>query len=63
MAVERGIEGMCLDSEGNIVGVRGLEEERRGPVIYVISAIRHDYWRRIRRRRTCRCAARSAMRA
>jgi gluconolactonase len=38
MAVERGIEGMCLDSEGNIVACAGWKKSGAGPVIYVISA-------------------------
>jgi len=38
MAVERGIEGMCLDSEGNIVACAGWKKSGGGPVIYVISA-------------------------
>lgn len=38
MADERGIEGMCLDSEGNIVACAGWKKSGAGPVIYVISA-------------------------
>jgi gluconolactonase len=38
MAVERGIEGMCLDSEGNIIACAGRKKSGAGPVIYVISA-------------------------
>ncbi|MBI4189930.1 MAG: SMP-30/gluconolactonase/LRE family protein [Betaproteobacteria bacterium] len=38
MATERGIEGMCLDSEGNIVACAGWKKSGAGPVIYVISA-------------------------
>ncbi|MDO8597177.1 MAG: SMP-30/gluconolactonase/LRE family protein, partial [Sulfuricaulis sp.] len=34
---ERGIEGMCLDSEGNIVACAGWKKSVGGPVIYVIS--------------------------
>lgn len=37
MAVERGIEGMCLDSDGNIVACAGWKRSGGGPVIYVIS--------------------------
>ena len=36
--VERGIEGMCLDSEGNIVACAGWNRGGVGPLIYVISA-------------------------
>ena len=38
MAVERSIEGMCLDREGNIVACAGWKKSGAGPVIYVISA-------------------------
>jgi len=38
MAAERGIEGMCLDSEGNIVACAGWKKSGGGPVIHVISA-------------------------
>ena len=34
----RGIEGMCLDSEGNIVACAGWKKSGVGPSIYVISA-------------------------
>lgn len=36
--VERGIEGMCLDSEGNIVACAGWKKSGVGPGIHVISA-------------------------
>jgi gluconolactonase len=36
-AVDRGIEGMCLDSEGNIVACAGWSRGGAGPMIYVIS--------------------------
>jgi gluconolactonase len=36
-AVERGIEGMCLDSEGNIIACAGWKKSGIGPVIHVIS--------------------------
>ena len=32
---QRGIDGMCLDSEGNIVGTAGNYESGPGPMIYV----------------------------
>src|SRR5688572_13604747 len=35
--VHRGIDGMCLDSEGNIVATAGYEEAGSGPMIYVFS--------------------------
>jgi gluconolactonase len=35
---ERGIEGMCLDAEGNIVACAGWKKGGLGPMIYVISA-------------------------
>jgi len=37
MFTERGIEGMCLDSEGNIVACAGWKKSGGGPVIHVIS--------------------------
>ena len=37
MVTERGIEGMCLDSDGNIVACAGWKKSGGGPVIYVIS--------------------------
>ena len=37
MFTERGIEGMCLDSDGNIVACAGWQKSAGGPVIYVIS--------------------------
>lgn len=33
----RGIDGMCLDSEGNIVATAGWNESGPGPMIYVFS--------------------------
>lgn len=35
---ERGIEGMCLDSEGNIVACAGWKKGGLGPMVYLISA-------------------------
>ena len=35
---ERGIEGMCLDSEGSIVACAGWRKGGLGPMIYVVSA-------------------------
>jgi gluconolactonase len=35
---ERGIEGMCLDSEGNIIACAGWKKGGLGPTIYVLSA-------------------------
>ena len=35
--MERGIEGMCLDSQGNIVACAGWKKAGRGPQIHVIS--------------------------
>lgn len=35
--VHRGIEGMCLDSEGNIIACAGWERSGPGPLIYVFS--------------------------
>ncbi len=35
--VHRGIEGMCLDSEGNIIACAGWELSGPGPLIYVFS--------------------------
>jgi gluconolactonase len=37
VVVERGIEGMCLDSEGNIIACAGWKRAGVGPNIYVIS--------------------------
>ena len=37
MFTERGIEGMCLDSEGNIAACAGWKKGGGGPVIHVIS--------------------------
>jgi sugar lactone lactonase YvrE len=36
-AVDRGIEGMCLDSEGNIIACAGWRKGGAGPMVYVIS--------------------------
>jgi gluconolactonase len=35
--VHRGIDGMCLDIEGNIVATAGYEEAGTGPMIYVFA--------------------------
>ncbi|HET9405529.1 MAG TPA: SMP-30/gluconolactonase/LRE family protein [Burkholderiales bacterium] len=35
---ERGIEGMCLDAEGNIVACAGWRKGGAGPSVYVVSA-------------------------
>jgi gluconolactonase len=35
--LERGIEGMCLDSEGNLVACAGWKRSGVGPMLYVIS--------------------------
>ncbi|HZM46891.1 MAG TPA: SMP-30/gluconolactonase/LRE family protein [Burkholderiales bacterium] len=37
VVVERGIEGMCLDSEGNIIACAGWKKAGAGPNLYVIS--------------------------
>lgn len=37
VVVERGIEGICLDSEGNIIACAGWKKAGVGPMIYVIS--------------------------
>jgi gluconolactonase len=37
VVVERGVEGMCLDSEGNIIACAGWKKAGVGPMIYVIS--------------------------
>lgn len=37
--VHRGIDGMCLDAEGNIVTTAGYEVTGPGPMIYVITPI------------------------
>ncbi len=37
VVVERGIEGMCLDSGGNIIACAGWKKAGVGPAIYVIS--------------------------
>jgi gluconolactonase len=36
-AVERGIEGMCLDSQGKIIACAGWNKAGTGPMLYVIS--------------------------
>jgi len=36
-AVDRGIEGMCLDSEGNIVACAGWKRGGAGPMLYLIT--------------------------
>lgn len=36
-AVDRGIEGMCLDSEGNIIVCAGWKKSGSGPMLYVIT--------------------------
>jgi len=36
-AVDRGIEGMCLDSDGNIIACAGWKKSGVGPMLYVIS--------------------------
>lgn len=37
VVVERGIEGMCLDSDGNIIACAGWKKAGVGPMLYVIS--------------------------
>jgi gluconolactonase len=37
MVTERGIEGLCLDHDGNILACAGWKKSGVGPVIYVIS--------------------------
>jgi gluconolactonase len=37
VVVERGIEGMCLDSDGNIIACAGWKKAGVGPHLYVIS--------------------------
>ncbi len=37
-AGERGIEGLCLDSEGNIIACAGWKQNGAGPLVYVYSA-------------------------
>ena len=37
VVVERGIEGMCLDSDGNVVACAGWKKAGAGPMLYVIS--------------------------
>lgn len=36
-APHRGIDGMCLDAEGNVVAAAGAEESGPGPMIYVFA--------------------------
>lgn len=36
--IHRGIEGMCLDADGNIVAVGGWRRSGSGPLVYVFSA-------------------------
>ena len=36
-AVHRGIDGMCLDADGNIVATAGWEQGGPGPMLYVFS--------------------------
>jgi gluconolactonase len=36
-AVHRGIDGMCLDAEGNIIACAGWEQGGPGPMIYIFS--------------------------
>ena len=36
-ADERGIEGLCLDSEGNIIACAGWKKSGAGPLVYVYS--------------------------
>jgi len=35
--VHRGIDGMCLDAEGNIIATAGWEVSGPGPMLYVFS--------------------------
>src|SRR3712207_7188573 len=35
--VQRGVDGMCLDSDGNIVACAGWDEAGPGPMIYVFA--------------------------
>jgi gluconolactonase len=37
VVAERGIEGMCLDSDGNIIACAGWKKAGVGPMLYVIS--------------------------
>jgi gluconolactonase len=39
MNVERGIEGMCLDAEGNLIACAGWKKSGAGPVLYVIAPL------------------------
>ncbi len=39
--VHRGVDGMCLDTEGNIIACAGWEHSGPGPAIYVISPSGH----------------------
>lgn len=36
-AVDRGIEGMCLDSEGNLIACAGWKKGGAGPMVYVVT--------------------------
>jgi sugar lactone lactonase YvrE len=36
-AVDRGIEGMCLDSEGNLIVAAGWKKGGAGPMVYVVT--------------------------
>src|SRR5690606_35914739 len=36
-AVDRGIEGMCLDAEGNIIACAGWNKGVAGPMIHVVT--------------------------
>jgi len=36
-AVDRGIEGMCLDAEGNLIACAGWKKAGAGPMVYVIT--------------------------
>ena len=35
--VQRGVDGMCLDTEGNIIACAGWREAGPGPMIYVFA--------------------------
>jgi len=56
----RGIEGMCLDADGNIVAVGGWHRSGPGPLVYVF-APSGAVTRAIRFRRTCPTNAVSAV--
>jgi gluconolactonase len=36
-AVDRGIEGMCLDSDGNLIAAAGWKKGGAGPMVYVVT--------------------------